>query len=457
MQQPEIQMPNNPEIEASLLSALLGDRESVMEASKILKPEHFYAKKNELVYKSLLVLARDNKPIDALMAVEVLKAKGKLEDAGGAKRFFELMDIPPAGDPVSYAEKIRDYYIKRQIIEQAHTLIKRASNGEPADETLRYAQDQISSLTRHGIEFEPRGVHISNVYTADRMIKEYQLYLANLKNNRFVTGIHEIDKRIRGVAGGEVMTIIARAGSFKTALLQNLLLNYVHNSAWGAIFFSLEMPVANVTERFFSILDGCSAREVERQFVENSHEEWARKSVEQFKRDMHNLFVITTKISLEDIPQYVRMIEQDTGLKIGLVGIDYMGLMDGPGDGEYEIVSRIARGTKSIAKAINLPIVVLSQVSRKGGDGEVEVSLDMGRGSGAIEEGCDFCIGLWQQEKACAMGEAQFDLVARILKNRKGPKGSRWVLDLDAQALKFSGAAVEYVAPKKSRRKRCET
>jgi len=69
------------------------------------------------------------------------------------------------------------------------------------------------------------------VYDSKRMLDEYQSYIKSLKQNRFITGIHEIDKRIRGVAGGEVLTIIARAGSFKTAMLQNLLKNYIKNSA----------------------------------------------------------------------------------------------------------------------------------------------------------------------------------------------------------------------------------
>ena len=453
MQQPEILMPNDPGMEASLLSSMFNDRESVLEASKTLRPEHFYNKKHELVFRACLHLARNSHPIEMRTIVETLLAKKKLDDIGGPTGGLMFLDAlynePPAGDITYYAEKVRELAVKRSLIEQANALIKRASNGEPAIDTIRYIQDELQKLTAPSVEYDRRsGVHISNVFTADRMIEEYRNYLANLKNNRFLTGIDEIDKRIRGVGGGEVMTIIARAGSFKTALLQNLLLNYTKNSAWGAVFFSLEMPVANVTERFFSILSGSPAREVEDQFKDSCPEDW----VQNFQRDMRKLFVVPTKIGLEDIPQYVALIEQQLRVKIGVVGIDYMGLMDAQGDGEYEQVSRIARGLKGIAKTINLPVIVLSQVSRKGGDGDVEVSLDMGRGSGAIEEGADFVLGLWQQEKTCGYGEATFELIARILKNRKGPKGSRWVLQLDPKALKFGSKTTEYTPPKKSRK-----
>jgi replicative DNA helicase len=128
--------------------------------------------------------------------------------------------------------------------------------------------------------------------------------------------------------------------------------------------------------------------------------------------------------------------------------------MDCDGFNEYETVSKIARGIKSVAKAVNLPAVMLSQVSRKGGDGEIEISLDMGRGSGAIEEGADTVLGLWQMERP-SLGTDQavdYDLVCRILKNRKGPKGSRWVLDLNPKTLQLGREAVEYTPPKKTRR-----
>ena len=87
-------------------------------------------------------------------------------------------------------------------------------------------------------------------------------------------------------------------------------------------------------------------------------------------------------------------------------------------------------------------------MSRKGGDGEIEISLDMGRGSGAIEEGADFVLGLWQAPKNGDDGD--FDLICRILKNRKGPKGSRWILTLDPETFHIGTAAAAYTPPKKS-------
>ena len=116
-----------------------------------------------------------------------------------------------------------------------------------------------------------------------------------------------------------------------------------------------------------------------------------------------------------------------------------MGLMEGPGTSEYEVISRLSVGIKSVAKLLNIPVIVLSQVNRKGGGGTNEISLDMGRGSGAIEEGADFVLGLWQVEKAGDVvgtdeSHIDYDLVCRILKNRKG----FCIIDISCQIVAYN-------------------
>jgi replicative DNA helicase len=214
------------------------------------------------------------------------------------------------------------------------------------------------------------------------------------------------------------------------------------------------MPVASLTERYFEILDGSTGAEVEMMFADPENVFYCQPAENQFIKDLEGLFVIPTKVSLADIPKYISLVESEYQTKVGVIGIDYLGLMDGPGQNEYETISRLARGIKSTAKLINLPVIVLSQVSRKGGDGEVEISLDMGRGSGAIEEGADFVLGLWQVERTVDVigadePRADYNLVCRILKNRKGRKGSRWVLELDPTTLRFGSGARPYTSTKK--------
>jgi len=201
------------------------------------------------------------------------------------------------------------------------------------------------------------------------------------------------------------------------------------------------MPVATVTERYLQMIFEEPGKEVEDMFAGESDPEAYRKVCDQFSTTMKRLFIVPTKVSLSDIPAYVKLIETETGIRVGVVGVDYLGLMDGPGSNEYEVMSRLAVGVKTTAKMLNLPMVVLSQVNRTGGSGEVEISLNMGRGSGAIEEGADFVLGMWQ------VGDETKQLVCKILKNRKGGIGSKWLLELNTSTLSIGTGASEYIAP----------
>ena len=331
------------------------------------------------------------------------------------------------GERNSTATKIAGYWINKLQPEDVATILETWNNQNNPPLSPKDIEKVVKSVTRYKPE-NPK-TDIENVYDTKRMLKEYRAYIEALKQNKFVTGIDNIDEKIRGVAGGEVLTIIARAGSFKTALLQNLLRNYVKETDRGAIFFSLEMPIPSITERYYEMLNELRGDEVEDLYLSKDSGSLQATFEKTFIDELPNFFVVPVKIGMSDIPKYIKLIEENYQVKIGVIGIDYIGLMDAHGANEYEIISNIAKGIKTTAKMIGLPVILLSQVSRKGGEGETEITMDHGRGSGAIEESADFILGLWQVEKdeyeggGLIVREKEYDLVCKILKNRKGPRG----------------------------------
>lgn len=363
----------------------------------------------------------------------------------------EAMRGCEAGKRNATAAKLAGYWINK--VSTSETLYILTSwnqlNIPPLPDT------EIESVVKSVSRYEPTEknkpkISIDNVYDGHRMLDEYREYVNQSDKVRFLTGIKPIDKQIRGVSGGEVLTIIARAGSFKTAALQNMLFNYASNSSWGACFFSIEMPIPNVTERYLQMSAGMPGQDIEDTYRGKLKNIDLNALESQFKNELKNLFVIPVKVSLADVAGYVQLLEREKDIKVGVIGIDYLQLIDGKGLNEYEVTSRLARQTKDLAKLLNIPAVLLSQVSRKGGDGEVEISMDMGRGSGAIEEGADFVLGLWQAPKDGSDGE--FDLICRILKNRKGRKGSRWKLFIEPKTFWFSHEAEPYKPPAKGKK-----
>jgi hypothetical protein len=304
-----------------------------------------------------------------------------------------------------------------------------------------------SPKTRSNLD--PR-VTIDNVYTPEKAIMAYREHVQDLKKIRFITGVKPIDNIIRGVGGGELLYIIARAGSFKTAMLQNLLLNYIHNSSWGAMFFSIEMPIPSVTERFLQMTAPGKGKDIEEIFKNEEAHAVQKGLEEKYYKDTAGLYIVPTGVSINNIGLYKDITEGYYGAKIGLVGIDYLGLMDTEIQGkEYEVISKLAKDCKGLAKNLNVPVVVISQTSREGGGtGTQRIRLTSGRGSGAIEESADFILGLWQHETTFGN-----DIICEILKNRKGGKNSQWKLDFDEEHLKLGSEADVFTSPTRARNK----
>lgn len=429
--------PASTEAEESILvSCLLGDAEPF----GLLEPGDFYKTAHQHAFSAAKSLYKTNAPIDIITVSDALKSMGLLEKCGGAAYLSRLISEAPAAVSTShYCKIIKEKSAKRQMIERCQKIAEACFNDAPVEEIV----EQAKSLSENSLPTvdKKRTVDISNVYTSDRMLDEYKNYVEGMRNNRFVTGIGEIDKRIRGIAGGETLFILARAGAYKTALLQNLMRNYVNASSWAAVFFSLEMPVANIAERYLQSVDKSTGWEVE-QYYKHHQTDCIEAIEKRFMDHLHRFYVVPTKVSIRDMEKYVRLIEDRYKVKVGLIGVDYMGLVEETGS-EYEQISKVARGSKDLAKFLNIPVIVLSQINRAGGSGETEVTLDMGRGSGAIEEAADFLFGLWKHDD---------DLICAILKNRKGRSGSKWVLELDNTCFWIGPNATKFEKPKRTKR-----
>lgn len=426
-------MPHDDRAEQMVLASLLIDASDLDEITW-LTPDRFYASTHRRVYEEMISLHASGLPLDAGLLAERVP--------GTAALLGRILDDPgPAGSIVAAARIIEDCAIRRRLVEQANAIIKQStSKTSTAKESLKYASQAIELL----IEQSPAAHSIENeIYDAERMLEAYGEYVHEIGKNRLLTGIRAIDRTIRGISGGEVLTIIARAGSYKTAFLQNILINYSRNSAWQAIFFSLEMPIPSVTERYLQMVGMMSGREIERVWVDPA-ESSTRMRVERWFREAgERLRVVPSRVGLRDIPRYVRACERRWAAKVGVIGIDYLGLVDAPGDTEYARVSEVARGAKALAKALGIPVVLLSQTSRLAGDGSSEVSLEHGRGSGAIEEAADFVLGLWRGEDETGRQA----LVCRVLKNRKGAAGGTWRLDVDPETMIIGAEAEEFQLP----------
>ena len=250
------------------------------------------------------------------------------------------------------------------------------------------------------------------VFNGRESLHQYQAYLDN-PGAKIQTGYEEIDQRHRHIRSGEVVILLGKTGSGKTAFALNMLRNMAMANH-KVLFFSLEMTLARVVERQCAIEAGVSANEIEANFTGN--------------RDLMNLpwwdnsyLCAQPNMSMAQIEEAIQRQSDYTGA-VEVACIDYMGLIRATSAGNssvssYQAVSEIAASLKAVSKRCNCAIIVLSQISRNHGDeGDSHFGLSSGRDSGVIEEGADLVLGIHRPE---LHGKDRVMRV-QILKSRKG-------------------------------------
>jgi replicative DNA helicase len=253
---------HNLEAEQAILCSVLINPACKSQVKRSLVPSDFYLEKH-----STLATALFETDGDLIAIINELKERGVLQNVGGQDYVSSLMEVVSTSAAVQHhIDIVKECSQKRQLISLAQNLIDRADKSS-SEELSNYMKQCLAGLDiRDRFGFRA-GVEACNIFTPEKCLQEYSNYIQTLKENRFITGIHEIDRRIRGVAGGEVLVWLARAATFKTAILQNELKGYAQHSAWGAVFFSIEMPIASVTERYHQIVHGSAGRDIEEIYI----------------------------------------------------------------------------------------------------------------------------------------------------------------------------------------------
>jgi len=276
-------------------------------------------------------------------------------------------------------------------------------------------------------------VHVKNEDSSFRAA--YQEYVSWKEKKRTCvnTGFPTFDKLTDDYQYGEIIAIMARTTVGKTFLSLNILSHLMNSEQNNKIgFFSLEMDKGPLTERMMQIYFNLSRHEVHSRRMAGGLNEY------EFLKRYDPLKVYKFVYSVNEIE---RLVEKD-GLKI--VFIDFLQLIKaGSGSGAYEITTNKIVDLKELAKNRELIVFLLVQVSRKGGGGWEQITIDMARESGAIEEISDFIIGLWDSnlnpratEKQRA--KSQGSLCMKLLKNKRGPTAF-----IEAKFLKDSGRILE--------------
>jgi replicative DNA helicase len=276
---------------------------------------------------------------------------------------------------------------------------------------------------------EAKAKQESRIKTFSELLVQYRAERGGERNPVHL-GWGTLDSEIRGISDGQVLGIAARTAVGKTWGL-NSIADFFGSTSVGAFVASLEMPGTEWAERQFAISENIAPEEVEK---------WAKGDTEldttHFTKRMESVVVCDQSVELYDLPLLIVEARERLRVPLRTVIIDYLGLLGVRGRDAYERTSTIGKGLKELAKAEKVSVIVAMQLSRAGGDGSSEVTLEMLRDSGVLEESLDFLLGCWRPGKArdldpSARSTLRNVMRVAVLKNRKGRDGR--VVDLQFQ------------------------
>lgn len=352
-------LPQNDEAERSVLGAVLVDNDKLAAVSDLLSPEDFYRPAHQHVFRTMLALAKDQKPIDILTVSEPHASDPVVEAAGGIGFLSKLMDgIPRLVNAEHYAGIVRDKAQRRRLVKLAHEI---AADAAGSDESVQALVAQYEAALRELGKSETPTVRPFKRVAADLLDEVESRMQAPGQISGLSTGFAGLDDTLDGLQAGELTVVGARPALGKTALATCIAVRVAKERP--VLMFSMEMPSRQVAARV--IFGGAHVKHKRAWRGELNEFEWS-KTIHSFEQNMGLRLYIddTAGLSVEQMRRRTAAFQRKYGL--GLVVVDYIQIMGGGRDvgNRAQEVGAVARGLKLMARQMEVPVLALAQLSR---------------------------------------------------------------------------------------------
>lgn len=452
--------PHSVEAERGVLGSLLLDASRVLEAcyeKGVTSPEAFYVPSNRIVFEAVQKMSAQGSAIDAVTVVEYLKNFKKLELIGGPETLERVLDsTPTSAHAEHYIEIVRQKALLRRTLDCVRQIEK-----DCYEQTDNIGADELVSIS------EQRFLQIAGdrrggfVHWKDALQATYSTIDKILQGgvSGISTGLANLDGKMRGLRNGEMIVLAARPSMGKTSLAMNIceFLSKGVDSAGRPLrggfaqyggkvpvaVFSLEMSQYSLAMRML-----CAKAQISGSLLEsgNLNASKARQAFQRAGSDLQQCLMYvddTGGLDVMELRSRARRMKRQYG--IGLVMIDYLQLLncrEYSKQGRQLETAAISAQVKAMAKELDVPVIVLSQLSRgpEQRSGKVDKPrLSDLRDSGAIEQDADVVLLLRRPCKIPSDPEAQDERLAivDVAKHRNGPVGEIR-LDFEAQYTRFS-------------------
>ncbi len=414
--------PQNIEAEQSVLGGILIENEAINRVMEILAPEDFYRESHRKIYHALIELSERDEPADLITTTNELRKKGELEAVGGASYLAYLIDsVPSAANIEYYARIVKEKAILRKLIETSTEIITQSYEDRTDVEAfLDEAEKAIFEISEKRVR--------PSFFPIKEIVKESFKTIEQLyKKKELVTGVpsgfKELDRLTAGFQPSDLIIVAGRPSMGKTAFCLNIAQYAAIEGRVPVAIFSLEMSKEQLVLRML-----CSEAQVEGTRLRTGYlgeSDWPKLTMAAGTLSDAPIFIDdTAALSVLELRAKARRLKSEFGL--GMIIIDYLQLMKGRGRAEsrQQEISEISRSLKALAKELNVPVIAVSQLSRKTEErtGNRPQLSDL-RESGAIEQDADVILFLFREEVYHRTEENRGKAEVIIGKQRNGPIG----------------------------------
>jgi replicative DNA helicase len=407
--------PNSKEAEMMVLGCMLTSINSLNIAADGLDDSDFYYTEHKIIFSVLKDAFMTDKPADVHLVCEELKRQEKLKAIGGPGYVTTLAQYAGTSAYIEeYVQLVKDKSILRKMITAAQIVEKNAlEEPQNVQESLDTAQQlffKISQTTNSNIGILLKDI-LSGVKSESQTpyIKELEerqeKYILAGPDTGGITGIPshftDLDKKLNGLNRSNLMILAARPAMGKTALALNIAENVCFKSHTPVGIFSLEMSAEQLVHRII-----CSQSQVESNKIKTGSLNGPefQRIVQSVGQMQNHVMIIDDQAGLKITDLRARARRMKESYNIGFLVIDYLQLISGSGNGRnvenrQNEISEISRMLKNLARELDIPVLCLSQLSRKVEErqGHRPVMSDL-RESGSIEQDSDIVMFLMRRE-----------------------------------------------------------
>ncbi|MGC9100556.1 MAG: replicative DNA helicase [Caldisericum sp.] len=429
--------PYSIEAEQSVIGSMLIDDEAVLKVLEILRPEDFYRPEHEEIMRAIFELTTENVPIDIVSVTDKLKSMDKLDFVGGTTYIMQVASsVPNAANVEYYAKIVKTKALLRELIKAGAEISELGFNESmDIDEVLNLAEQKIFNISQRKSQ--------SYFLRVRDFLHEHFSEIENRHKKRLglsgiPSGFPSLDKITSGFQKSDLIIIAARPSIGKTSLALNLTEHIAIKSGKPVGFFSLEMSKEQLIERMLAAEAKVDMMRLKTGYLRD--EDWP-KLTEAYSNLYEAPIYIddSPDVTLNDIRTKSRRLKIEA--KVEVIFIDYLQLIRSEQKVENRVleISQITRGLKNLARELDIPLVVLSQLSRavEKREDKRPVLSDL-RESGSIEQDADVVIFLHVPDED---NKEEIELI--VAKQRNGPQGSARLQFLQ-EYTKFVERAEEY-------------